>query len=83
MSWISIPTGAIKRGYVYTLFLYLNSISIPTGAIKRRFVFFFEFFDIIFQFLLVRLKAHKQFYLYHLYKQISIPTGAIKSQCWI
>ena len=55
-NFISIPSGAIKRAPLAPLQLGMYSISIPSGAIKSGYRIAFDFQNVLFQFLLVRLR---------------------------
>jgi len=59
---ISIPSGAIKRWIQKDMELAFYEISIPSGAIKRGKKMTERILNILFQFLLVRLKAVVIFY---------------------
>jgi len=77
-SHISIPYGAIKSFAIFIFYYTRSYISIPYGAIKRMQGRRFSISQILFQFLMVRLKdlsasvSDKS-------NPISIPYGAIKS----
>ncbi len=75
---ISIPFGAIKSERADATIV-KSCISIPFGAIKRNLQIFASVKLILFQFLLVRLKAIRKC-IYRRICEISIPFGAIKSK---
>ena len=75
---ISIPYGAIKsHRYFKSSFVYIY-ISIPYGAIKSYKMRYRQLLAILFQFLMVRLKAGTYTWNAET-NHISIPYGAIKS----
>ena len=56
LNGISIPSGAIKRMMLTVLTKPFDNISIPSGAIKRFTSLTRAIINLIFQFLLVRLR---------------------------